>query len=75
MWQRLYFRHRIYLMDEAFPSKMFPSHAGIVADIDGKRITAISSITPELMILQKKMTMLCSEIVKFFKKYLEKGVK
>ena len=50
---------------KAFPSKKFPSHAGIVADIDGKRITAVSPITPELMMLQKKLAMLCSEIVKF----------
>ena len=50
---------------KAFPSQKFPSHAGIVANIDGKRITAVSPITPELMMLQKKLAMLCSDIVKF----------
>lgn len=50
---------------KAFPSQKFPSHAGIVTDINGKRVTAVTSITPELMILQKKLAMLCSKIVKF----------
>ena len=49
----------------AYPSKKFPSHAGVVADIDGKRVTALTPITPELMMLQKKLAQLCSEIVKF----------
>ena len=48
----------------AFPSKRFPNHAGIVADIDGVRVTAASPITPELMMLQKRLAQLCSEIVK-----------
>lgn len=49
----------------AFPSKRFSGHAGIVADIDEVRVTAVSPITPELMMLQKKLAQLCSEIVKF----------
>lgn len=48
-----------------YPSKNFPGHAGIVADIDEERVTAFTPITPELMMLQKELAQLCSEIVKF----------
>ncbi len=50
---------------KAYPSKKFPSHAGIIADVDGNRVTALTSITPEIMMLQKRLAMLCGEIVKF----------
>ena len=30
-----------------------------------KRVTAITNITPEIMMLQKRLAMLCGEIVKF----------
>ena len=50
---------------QAFPSKRFPGHAGIIAEIKGRRITALSPITPEQMMLQKRLAQLCSEIVKF----------
>lgn len=36
----------------SFPSKKFPSHAGIIADIDGIRVTAASEITPEQMLIR-----------------------
>ena len=50
---------------KSYPSKTFPFHAGIIADIDGKRVTAVTDITPEIMMLQKRLAMICSEIVKF----------
>lgn len=50
---------------KAFSSNKRPSHAGIVAYIDGEIVTADNTITPELMMLQKKLAMLCSNIVKF----------
>ena len=49
----------------SFPSKKFPSHAGVIVDIDGKRVTAASEITPEQMLIRKKLAVLCSDIVKF----------
>ena len=50
---------------KAYPSKNLPSHAGIIADVDGNRVTALTSITPEIMRLQKRLAMLCGDIVKF----------
>lgn len=62
---RVIFEQKVNADVMAFPSKKFPSHAGIVANIDGRRVTAINMITPEVMMLQKKLAMLCSEIVRF----------
>lgn len=48
-----------------YPSKRLPNHAGIVVDIDNNRVMANSPITPEIMIVQKMLAALCSDIVKF----------
>ena len=55
----------LYVDVRAFPSKAHPNHAGIEATIYGNKITAFSPITPEIMMLQKSLAMLCSDIVKF----------
>ena len=39
----------------AYPSRKFPGHAGIVADIGDVRVTAHNATTPELMMLQKEL--------------------
>lgn len=48
-----------------FPSKHHPNHAGIVVEIDNKRVTALSAISPEVMMVQKELALRCSGIVKF----------
>ena len=48
-----------------FPSKFHPNHAGIVVEIDNKRVTALSPISPEIMMVQKELALRCSEIVSF----------
>ena len=49
----------------SFPSKLRPNHAGIVVEIDNKRVTALSPISPEVMMVQKELALRCSEIVSF----------
>ena len=48
-----------------FPSKLHPNHAGIVVEIDNKRVTALSPISPKIMMVQKELALRCSEIVSF----------
>ena len=50
---------------QAFPSKAHPNHAGIVADIDKERVTALTPVSPEVMMIQKELANLCGEIIKF----------
>ena len=49
----------------SFPSKLHPNHAGIVVEIDNKLVTALSPISPEVMMVQKELALRCSEIVSF----------
>ena len=49
----------------AYPSKAHPNHAGIVITMDNNRVTALSPLTPEIMMAQNRLASLCSEIVKF----------
>lgn len=49
----------------AYPTKAHPNHAGIVVTIEDHKVTALSPITPEIMMVQKALASLCSEIVKF----------
>ena len=49
----------------AYPSKRHPNHAGITAEINGNKVTANSNISPEIMMLQKKLATLCSAIKRF----------
>ena len=42
-----------------------PNHAGIVADIDKERVTALTPVSPEVMMIQKELANLCGEIIKF----------
>lgn len=48
-----------------FPSKFHPNHAGIVVEFDNIRVTALSPISPEMMMVQKELALRCSEIVSF----------
>lgn len=48
-----------------FPSKHHPNHAGIVAEIEKERVTALTPVSPEIMMIQKALALRCSEIVKF----------
>ena len=48
-----------------YPSKFHPNHAGIVVEIDNKRVTALSPLSPEVMMVQKELALRCSEIVSF----------
>ena len=57
--------HRVKMDVLAYPSRRMACHAGIVAEIEDEWVTARTPITPEVMMLQKKLTMLCSDIVKF----------
>ena len=49
----------------AYPTKTHPNHAGIVVTIEDHKVTALSPTTPEIMMVQKALASLCSEIVKF----------
>lgn len=49
----------------SFPSKTHPNHAGIVVEMANERVTALTPVTPEIMMVQKELAMRCSEIVKF----------
>lgn len=48
-----------------FPSRNFPNHAGIVVDIANERVTALTAISSEIMMVQKELASRCSEIVRF----------
>ena len=48
-----------------FPSKRHPNHAGIVVDIANERVTALTPVSPEVMMVQKELALLCSGIVIF----------
>ena len=48
-----------------FPSRKHPSHAGIVVCIAKERVTALTPVSPEIMMVQKELALRCSEIVKF----------
>ena len=48
-----------------FPSKAHPNHAGIVAEIDNELVTALTPVSPEVMMIQKELATLCSAIVSF----------
>lgn len=50
---------------QSFPSKSHPNHAGIVVEIDHERVTALTPVTSEIMMIQKELSLLCSKIVKF----------
>ena len=39
--------------------------AGIVVEVSNERVTALTPVTPEIMMVQKELAMRCSEIVKF----------
>lgn len=49
----------------SYPSKNHPNHAGIVVDIAKERVTALTPVSPEVMIIQKELAMRCGEIIKF----------
>ena len=49
----------------SFPSKHHPNHAGIVVDIAKERVTALTPVSPEVMMVQKELALRCSGIVKF----------
>ena len=48
-----------------FPSKRHPNHAGIAVEIEGKMVTALPPLSPEIMMIQKELALRCSEIVRF----------
>lgn len=48
-----------------FPSKHHPNHAGIVVAIAKERVTALTPVSSEIMIVQKELALRCSEIEKF----------
>ena len=50
---------------QPFPSKAHPNHAGIVVDMSNERVTAFTPVTPEIMMIQKELASLCSEIIQF----------
>ena len=50
---------------QSVPSKAHPNHAGIVVEISKKRVTALTPVSPEVMMIQKKLASLCSDIVRF----------
>ncbi|MBR0048136.1 MAG: hypothetical protein IJP74_02295 [Prevotella sp.] len=50
---------------QSFPSKTHPNHAGIVAEIGKERVTALTPVSPEMMMVQKELASLCGEIKKF----------
>lgn len=50
---------------QSFPSKAHPNHAGIVVDIDKERVTALTPVSSEVMMIQKELANLCGEIIKF----------
>jgi len=49
----------------SLPSKHHPNHAGIVVDIAKERVTALTPVSSEIMIIQKELALQCSEIVRF----------
>ena len=50
---------------QPFPSKLHPNHAGIVVEIAKERVTALTPVSPEIMMIQKELALRCSEIVQF----------
>ena len=48
-----------------FLSKRLANHAGIVVDLDEKRVAAKMQLTPEIMFIQKMLAAICSDIRKF----------
>lgn len=50
---------------QSFPSKAHPNHAGIVAEIDKKLITALTPLSSDVLMVQKELANLCGEIIKF----------
>ncbi|MBP5337858.1 MAG: hypothetical protein J6Z14_00925 [Prevotella sp.] len=47
------------------PSKRHPNHAGIVVDIAKERVTALTPVSPIVMMVQKELALRCSGIMKF----------